>query len=300
MPYSFVVMNRPGPAITLSKQGGKSFLFPFYDGLNITATQNLFQPVKQVIEAIRNAITSSAGTKFSSFSGIIQTISQLQQLTGYQFGSKGYYASSWAGSQPASLSIKIQSYRGIMGAWNANIEVTTPLLALMASTLPISTGGQSLESPLPSGFDVIGNYTATFLKSGPGVDALAIAGASALTTIDNPVAKIVGTGVLAAATVDLVSGSKLANQLTGADSQSIALETTFNKTWDLQFGYYTGAATDSFIHYYTLPQVIVESSSINFDSMVEKNGSSVFPIKGTVSLNIKTETILANTDMVFK
>lgn len=282
-------INRPGPCVTLQYNGGAVHVFPLYDDFNLSVTQQTDRPVEKLINIVKEAIASLAPN--STFNTIITSVQQYQQLMGTQFLGKGFYASAWTGSTPASLSLKIKAFRGMNGSWNAKEEVFNPLQLIYSYTLPQAVGELGIHAPMPSGADVLVQYGA----------AIAAELLKKVTDFDANIAKTMdtATGGLSIA-FDSKGASAEVNKFTstspskvfGIDGVSL-LKYPINNTWNIRFGYFTGKDYYSYVHF---NECIVETSTIMYSKEVEYNNSQVFPIRGEVTLSLKSESIITNTD----
>src|ERR1035437_4323942 len=103
-------ISRPGPCVTLSYEG-TTYVFPLFDDFSLSTSQIIRPPIQELVALVKNAISQFSPN--STYNIAITTIEQYQQLMGTQLLGKGFYASAWAGSSPATLSLKIKAYRGM-------------------------------------------------------------------------------------------------------------------------------------------------------------------------------------------
>lgn len=285
-------MYRPGPAIRLTKNTtnypeitDKSFIIPMDESFSISASQTLSQPVKELFQYIQEAVIGASGDLFGSTGSTFARAGlEIANLTGFQLGTKGYYAKAWAGaSQPSTVSITAKFYRGMQGIWDSSVEAVGGARRVMALTLPYETagGGVTLQSPVPSAITVFTTYATQVISDAiKSITTATGIGAQTATvaTLSNPSSQAnVGSSL-----------NKSANSLkSSAISQFISTD-----TWELDFGYFDGR---NIIPFLMLQRYIVESSTIKFGNQVEKNPDGwYYPTTAEVTLSMVSQDILTS------
>jgi hypothetical protein len=279
--------------MTLQYNGKDLHVFPLFDDFSLSVTQQTDRPIEKLINIVKNAIASLAPN--STFNTIITSVQQYQQLMGTQFLGKGYYATAWTGSTPASLSLKVKAFRGMNGKWNAKDEVINPLNLIYSQSLPITSSGDSLqiEAPMPSGYDVLSNYGIKIAEQlikkvtdfSTAANNLVNNIAGDLSTIINPDS--------AKSELNKLASKPNANSVLGINGISLSAP-PINKVWNIDFGYFTGGS--DVLNYVSFNSCVVESSTIVYSKEVEFNNGKVYPIKGEVTLSLKSESIITNVD----
>ncbi len=283
-PYSFLTTLK-GNAIRLEytpPSGGKyKWIVPYTEEMGLSVNQTYIQPIQKffgIIQETASAVTSN----LSSLGGaVITSAIAMQDLFGKKLFQRGYYASAWTGSQPASINITLNFFRGISGEWNALEEVFNPIGELMKVTVPIDKvlGFDIMTSPGPTPASVFVTYGSDIVKG-------------ALTELRN-VGSADNKSTLPASEID----------------KNIEKTKTFNGTWDLQYGYFNGKI---FTKYIQFNKLIIDTSSCTFSSQVEKQEKMAmthvlpyiytqdkyYPISGKITLSMKTQEILVSGDFV--
>lgn len=285
---AIVCTDRAGPCVVITKRFGSilgisptddvaSWVIPFFDETKFSATQKLKQPVKEFFDDLKDFIINSDAVSASGLSNIADAIFKGLDLFGIQLFSKGFFAQAWHGEEPTPFSLTLKFFMGMLGVWDASVEVFTPIINIIKQTVPQEPKPWSLITPpLPS-------PAATFVAfSGQIIGGVASAVGAGVQAIlgTNPVTSAAGTVVDSALNWFT---DKIVNSTAGG-------------TWRVEFGWKDKGSTTPKI-YFSIPFVIVESSTWSFSPMLQQKGTKYYPINGEITLNFKTQTFLTNLDL---
>ena len=284
-------MNLSGNYIRITKDktvgATSSWIIPYNDRMTLSTTQITRQPIKEFFTNLADAVQAGAGD--SKLAVAIGGFNFLSDLFGVKFFNKKYYASSWVGSEPCELSIKLHFFRGMtQDKWSAIQEVYTPIIQIYSNTIPNdillnSTNTVLMRAPLPNtaqafidfGFDIVSTALDT-LKA-------------AINTAESMV------GVLFKNTNTTNSNTTLKDALNIDTSGA----TTSGGKWTIEFGYSDGSdGGKNFVPYVTLQELIVTNSSFSFSETLERDDSHHYtPIDGDINLTFKSQLILTTSDI---
>lgn len=286
------LLNTKGNYITLTRVGGvsgissntSSWNIPFNDKITISTTQQTRQPIKEFFDNLSSAITEAtpngglqAGASFLAF---------ITDLFGVKFFNKEYYNSSWVGSEPSEISVKLHFFLGMNNKWSAFDEVYLPIMQIYSNTIPDdgTTSLALMTAPLPSTLDAFSSFGMNIVSSS--ISSL-ISIAQSFQTV---IGKIVGSGT------NPTSKDKFNNTLTGVDTKTSG----GNRTWKIGIGYkdvYGNNATAPTNAHIYLENLIVTNSSVTFSDQLQKHNESYYPVEGDLNLTFKSQVIITTSDI---
>ena len=283
-------MNLAGNYIRITKDKTigqtSSWVIPYNDRMTLSTTQITRQPIKDFFTNLSDAIQAS--TNDSRLSTAIGGFNFLSDLFGVKFFNKKYYASSWVGSEPCEVAIKLHFFRGMQNKWSAIQEVYTPILQIYSNTIPDDSLPNSSESfimkaPLPS-------TAQAFIDFGLNIVSTVL---DTLNFAINTAASVVGV-LFKNNNTNTNSNTTLNNAL----GVSTVGATTSGGKWTIEFGYSDGSdGGKNFTSYLQLSELIVTNSSISFSETLERDGSNYTPIDGDIDLTFKSQLILTTNDI---
>ncbi len=276
-----------GPVISFSKDG-ISYLVPYYENFSLQTSQNTKEPVKEAYEAISSAVLTGANTLNSTVATALGLYQEVSDLLGVKIGGESYYTLAWDGGTQSTISIKIQLHRGWANKWNAKEEISSPLKAIMKTTVPSVSEG-ALSAPMPAPYNVLSNYIGKEVQNA--TDRFG----SIITTIGDitngagllDVAVDAGTGAIAGLATGV--GTVLKNVVESA-TNAMANALGQGGTATIAIGYYD-KDEDKFSAFFTLSECVITSSTISYGTAMEKGSDGYTPISGMVSLELKTQKI---------
>jgi hypothetical protein len=290
---NYLLCSDPGFYVKISQDnswgpGARDFtlMLPYADNFQIGNHQNIIKPVEKFLTELKDFMASSADFMWSKSGAAVEAIGQIQDLFGFKLSNKWYYASTWAGQEPASFSLNLKFRRGIAGKWSAVQEVYRPIMDFYARTIAAdvspagsNTFANAIMAPMPSSAAALTTYAANIV--GDASTGLAQLGTAATTVL----------GMTPKGTTDSVT-SVISSLSTGVN------KLLMNKTWKVDFGWCNGTS-DTFSPYFSIKDVIISDSSFNFGEGVEKSsiGARGYPISGEVTLALISETIMTNSDI---
>lgn len=251
----------------------KGWIVPFTEEFQFTASQELKTPIKDFISDLQSlAADTSISMGLSALKPLLDTAQKMSNLFGVQLNNRSYYASSWGGSKPSTFSVTLSFFLGSQNTWNAKTEVYTPIMEVMARTVP-SENGVVLTAPMPTGLSVFLAYGAELL-----IGTLGFADTAMKTGIE-------------AASKGIVGGAeKIAGK--NADDAKVWAQKIMSKVWTVDLGWLNSSG--DFHSFFTLSNNIVSSSTLKFSPKVQNIGGKPYPISGTVTLEMQTQSIATN------
>lgn len=257
-----------------------SYLLPYSENFTISNEQKVVRPVEQFMKELKEFVLTNAEFVGGTLPAGVDLASNIQDIFGYHLGTKWYYASAWAGEEPAQFSINLKFYRGMAGLWSAKDEVYDPSIGLYRCTIPQeSDDGLSIISPMTTPFGAFSQYSDSILQ---GIEHAFSTGA---TKISEKISAIAShTSVKESMIKDIMSISK-------------ALGVSI-RTWKVSFGWCNGNSAD-FVPYYSIDNCICKNSSISFGTQVEKENINAkpYPINSEIKLSFISQTIMTNKDI---
>jgi len=280
---AYFCTSRPGPSVHLirySTEGIRGeWYIPFFDDSQFSSTQKLRTPIKEFFDQIKDAM-GNVDLGSTTANAVLQSGLTLTDLFGIKLFSKGLYRQAWAGAEPTPFSITVKFYRGMKGFTGALDEVWIPMIAILFETVPDTGKTNSpiaiMTSPVPSPLDA---FTAFARDIGNQATTTATQAANTGTAVVG-VLQPLQQQVLSAVTTRLTNPTPTGN----------------NRTWTVDFGWFDGDKT--FERVFRIPEAVVESTSWSFSSMVERDAGASYPVSGSITLNMKTQTIYTSSDIV--
>lgn len=279
-------MNLKGNYIQLTKAKGVAYkdlpltwTIPFSDELTISTSQITRQPIKDFFEKISQIAKDVAG---SGLAGIaVSAAETLTDLFGVKFFAKKYYASSWTGEKPYEISVKLNFFRGMNNTWKAYEEVFTPIMQIMANTIP--------NDRTDTGSPGSGKMTAPFQGS---LQAFLSFGESVLTdTLASLGDAVTSLGTFLAGD----SGAKGKAAKYASTTETSLTDKAIGGYWTLNLGY---MGDKDFTSYISLTNLICTNSSFTFSKSLEQSTpTSYSPIAGTLNLTFQSNTIMTTSDI---
>jgi hypothetical protein len=261
---------------------GKDFvlMLPYSNDIQISNHQNVSRPVDKFLTQLKDTLVSVSDFANGSAGAIVKQIEGIEDLFGFRLNNKWYYASAWAGQEPASFSLELKFNRGIAGQWSAQDEVYNPILDTYALTLGADSNDDgsatplsAIVAPMPSPAAIYAQYTLKQLQN------IAVGVSQVISILGDVENKITSS-------YDTLQAN--------AKTQS---SSAINKVWTVEFGWSSG--TSKMTPFFKLNNTIIIDSNFNFSTEVEKANDTAkgYPISGSLTLSFITETIMTNSDI---
>jgi hypothetical protein len=277
-------MNIAGNYVRITKSSGAktdrgyTWMVPYSTDATISTQQQFIQPIVKVFEEMKNAIIATENNlDLSTVAAVTKFTTDMSDMFGVKLFAKDFYSSAWAGEEPATITLKLDFFRGMNNDWNAKTSVYFPILDIMKQTVPDDITQEfktdfKMSSPSPSAIDV-------FLAYGTGiVDSFA-----------NSVKNTVATALL-----KTIKAQQTSNNITTSGLQKAIAS---GKLWEVAYGWSNdGKKINN--PYLTFDRLIVEGSSFSFSPQLAKGNNSnkdtYYPISGSLDLSFKTQQILTS------
>jgi hypothetical protein len=255
-------MGLPGTYVKVTKiernpSENYSVIVPYSEEFGFSCRQAWFMPLKELYEYLEQVGKDlSKGFLGSSFNLVKGGL----RIFGVQMFTKGFSAKAWEKEEPIDLGLNLKFFLGMNGLWKASEEVYSPIMTLMAKTVPKEGALKeiTLISPGPTGVDVFVDFASDFFKG------------IGLNKTTSQVATELG------ATIDSRQGIARTRD-----------EDTSN-TWTIEIGY-SKDGNKIELPFFVLSELVVTNAGFTFSPELDE---TLCPINGVLKLNFTAQNLI--------